>query len=158
MRSQQKIMFGLLLILSLSVINQAQSSREATASSYLERGIASLAKGEKARASADFDLAITSDPQLAKAWYNRSILRYDNGDFEGTVSDLDQAIKYRFLWALDDLADLDQGNAVVRLVGVEALRKQQQKALAGIVLHTEVKVLRLRTEISILPAPTTAAK
>jgi hypothetical protein len=74
------------------------------------------------------------------------------------------ANEYRFLWALDDLADLDQGNAVVRLVGAATLRKQQQKALAGIVLHTETRVLRLREDISIIPAgpagpaPNTAAK
>lgn len=69
------------------------------------------------------------------------------------------ANEYRFLWALDDLADLDQGNAVARLVGAETLHKQQQKALAGIVLHTETKVLRLREDISIIPpGPNTAAK
>ena len=68
------------------------------------------------------------------------------------------ANEYRFLWALDDLADLDQGNAVTRLVGAETLHKQQQKALAGIVLHTETKVLRLREDISIIPGQATAAK
>lgn len=44
---------------------QAQKQPSATAGSYLDRGVASVAKGELDRAIADFDAAIAFDPSLA---------------------------------------------------------------------------------------------
>src|SRR5215475_1275639 len=71
---------------------RAQSSRAATAASYLDRGAAWISKGELDRAIADFDLAIASDPTLAVAFYNRGSARSQKRDLEGAL-DLDRAIQ-----------------------------------------------------------------
>ena len=56
---------------------QAQSSRTDSAQSYLERGLASLAKGDKARARADFDLAIASETATFTSAYTRIVFTPD---------------------------------------------------------------------------------
>jgi hypothetical protein len=43
-------------------------------------------------------------------------------------------------------------------IGQEAYRKLQQKALTGVVVRSETRVLQLRPELSVLPAPNAAAK
>ena len=65
--------------------------------------------------------------------------------------------QYTIFTPVNDLADLDQPNPVTRMLGAEAVAKVQQK-LVGIVQRTETRVLRLRPEISIIPAPATATK
>ena len=99
MRPQQKIMFSLLLILSLSVINQAQSSREATANSYLDRGLNWLSKGEKACALADYETALKGEPDNALILNNRAGIRHDKKDYTGALADYDRAIALKPDWA-----------------------------------------------------------
>lgn len=60
----------------LAAAAQAQTSRAAAASSYLERGNVWMGKGAFDRAIDDFCRAITSDPGQAGAWYNRAAARY----------------------------------------------------------------------------------
>src|SRR6185436_12149929 len=55
---------------------QAENLRAATGSSYIERGNEWFAKGEYARAEADFTLAIATDPSQANAYYNRATTRH----------------------------------------------------------------------------------
>lgn len=65
--------------------------------------------------------------------------------------------QYTVFTPLNDLTDLDQPSKVTQAVGAETVAKIQQK-LAGIVLSTETRILRLRADISILPTPILAEK
>lgn len=57
-----------------------------------------------------------------------------------------------------DLTELDQPGKVTQAAGgADAIAKMQQK-LIGIVQRSETRILRLRPEISIIPAPSAAAK
>jgi tetratricopeptide (TPR) repeat protein len=69
------------------------TSRSATANSYIERGNAAAAKGEYERAIADYDLAITTDPDHAGAYYNRAVTRYRLNDYERALMDFTRAIQ-----------------------------------------------------------------
>jgi hypothetical protein len=65
--------------------------------------------------------------------------------------------QYAVFTRVDDLTELDQPRKIGQVVGAENLAKIQQK-LVGIVLRTENRILRLRTDISILPTPNLAEK
>jgi hypothetical protein len=65
---------------------------------------------------------------------------------------------YHVFAPIYDLADFDGPNPAQKSIGQEAYRKLQQKALTGIVVRSETRVLQLRPELSILPAPNSAAK
>jgi len=77
----------------LAAAAQAQTSRAATASSYLERGNVWVRKGAFDRAIDDFGLAIAFDPGLAGAWYNRAAARYLKGDLDGALADFNRALQ-----------------------------------------------------------------
>ncbi len=65
---------------------------------------------------------------------------------------------YYVFSARNDLMELDQPSRLTQAAGgPDAAAKMQQK-LVGVVQRTETRILRLRPEISILPAPNTAAK
>jgi hypothetical protein len=57
-----------------------------------------------------------------------------------------------------DLADFDSPPPAVKSIGQEAYRKLQQKGLAGVVVRSETRVLQLRSELSIIPGQSAAAK
>jgi hypothetical protein len=65
---------------------------------------------------------------------------------------------YNVLTPIYDLADFDGPNQVQKSIGQEAYRKLQQKALTGIVVRSETRVLQLRPELSIIPGQSAAAK
>ncbi len=65
--------------------------------------------------------------------------------------------EYFIFTPLYDLAELDQPGKVVQMAGADNMTKLYQK-LVGVVQRTEVTILRLRPEISILPQQTTAEK
>jgi hypothetical protein len=65
---------------------------------------------------------------------------------------------YNVLAPIYDLADFDSPLPVPKSIGQEAYRKLQQKGLAGVVARSETRVLQLRPELSVLPAPSAAAK
>src|SRR5262245_52168436 len=79
--------------LTPAMASQAQTSRAASAASYLERGNQWLAKGEWERAIVDYDLAIAFDSRVAVAYYNRGVARQRKGDFAGALGDYNQAIE-----------------------------------------------------------------
>lgn len=58
---------------------------------------------------------------------------------------------------VNDLADLDSPGKITQTMGADAVAKMQQK-LVGIVQRSETRMLRLRPELSIFPASTTATK
>src|SRR5262245_48213345 len=73
----------LFCLLCLTTFARAQTSRAASAASYLERGNEWLAKGELDRAIADYDLAIAFDGRGVVAYHNRGLARHRKGDLAG---------------------------------------------------------------------------
>ena len=60
---------------------------------YSNRGVEWKAKGEIAKAIADYDEAIKADPQQSAAFNNRGIAFAAAGDYEKAVADYDEAVK-----------------------------------------------------------------
>jgi tetratricopeptide (TPR) repeat protein len=88
------IAFQLYLLLFASFANaQPLTARTVTANSYLQRGNESFAKGDYARAEADFALAIISDPAQSEAYFNRGIVRYQLGKRQEVLADFDRALQ-----------------------------------------------------------------
>lgn len=73
------------------VVSEAQTTRSAAA--YYHRGNTGYAEGDLDRAIADFDIAITFDPNWALAYYHRGAARYAKGDLDGAMADLDKTIE-----------------------------------------------------------------
>ncbi|MEV0588450.1 tetratricopeptide repeat protein [Nonomuraea sp. NPDC050310] len=69
-------------------------------------GQVETAAGRFEAARAAFDQAIAGAPELAAAWGNRAVLRFEQGDAAGAVADLDRAI------ALAPAPDLHANRAV----------------------------------------------
>ena len=80
---------ALLGVMSLAI---AQTTRRESASSYLERGNQWLKKGDVERAIEDFSFAVSSDPTLDQAYFNRGIARERKDDNEGALSDYNKAV------------------------------------------------------------------
>src|SRR3954447_18848156 len=59
---------------------------------YSNRGVEWKAKGEYAKAIADFDEAIKADPQQAAAYNNRGIAYAATRDYEKPIADYDRAV------------------------------------------------------------------
>ena len=75
-----------------AAIAQAQTSRAASAASYVKRGNTWAAKGELDRATVDYDLAIATDPGQVAAFYYRGGARWAKGDLEGATADYTTAL------------------------------------------------------------------
>jgi hypothetical protein len=100
----------------------------------------------------DYEAYLKNDwlPLMKKAQSNGSL--YSRVRFGGETG------HYFAFGSVHDLTELDQPSKITQAAGgPEAVARIQQK-LIGIVQRTETRVLRLRPEISILPAPYTAAK
>src|SRR5688572_31737749 len=85
------IPFALLLLTLTTSIAEAQTS--GSAQSYNERANKFMSQGEPDKALADYDIAITFDPQYAVAYYNRGNARNERGDIEGALADYTRAIE-----------------------------------------------------------------
>src|SRR5882762_8738710 len=62
---------------------------------YSNRGVEWRAKGELARAIADYDEAIKADPQQSAAYNNRGIAYAAGSDYDKAITDYDEAIKLK---------------------------------------------------------------
>src|SRR5262245_39704066 len=71
---------------------QAQNARSVSAASYVKRGVESFAKGEWDRALADYNIAITFDPNFAAAYLNRGRAQQAKGNLAEALADFDRAI------------------------------------------------------------------
>src|ERR1700709_1240603 len=60
---------------------------------YSNRGVEWKAKGEIAKAIADYDEAIKNDPQQSAAYNNRGIAYAAAADYEKAIADYDEAVK-----------------------------------------------------------------
>lgn len=59
----------------------------------MSRGLRDLKAGAHQDAIDDFSDAIALDPDLAEAWRQRAIARYEQGDTQGAVRDLEETLK-----------------------------------------------------------------
>jgi tetratricopeptide (TPR) repeat protein len=86
------------VILSLTVIHaivpNMVSAEELTAEQYYKRGSQGIVDGQNAAAVEDFDRALQKDPQYWKAYGARSAARYNCGDYQGALKDIDIAIAH----------------------------------------------------------------
>jgi tetratricopeptide (TPR) repeat protein len=57
------------------------------------RGELAAAAGELSAAAAAYEQAIAADPSLQAAWAGRAALAFEQGDLDGALSDLDQALQ-----------------------------------------------------------------
>ena len=80
-------------ILLLTCLCRAEEGRQATAASYLERGMSFVKKGELDFAIADFGIALQFDPNLAAALCNRGEVFYRRAEYARALSDLNRAIQ-----------------------------------------------------------------
>src|SRR5882757_11351940 len=62
---------------------------------YSNRGVEWRAKGELARAIADYDEAIKADPQQSAAFNNRGIAYAAGNDYDKALADYDEAVKLK---------------------------------------------------------------
>jgi tetratricopeptide (TPR) repeat protein len=60
---------------------------------YHNRGNAYRGKGEYAKAIADYDASIKSDPKSAFSWQNRGACKQALGDLDGALADINEAIR-----------------------------------------------------------------
>ncbi|MFI6296984.1 tetratricopeptide repeat protein [Nonomuraea sp. NPDC050790] len=85
------------------------------------------AAGRHADAEEAFELAIAAAPELAAAWANRGVLRYETGDLEGAVADLSRALE------LEPQADVHANRAVaLRAMGRTAEAAWDEKRAADL--------------------------
>ena len=63
----------------------AKGLRSPSAASYLQRGGEYFSQGDLDRAIADYNIAITFDPNYAKAYNNRGLARWTKGEVNGAI-------------------------------------------------------------------------
>ncbi len=73
-----------------AVAAPAVTPRELTAQEWFERGTAATDPEEK---MSFYSMAIHLQPDYARAFYNRGIVRHNKGDLEGALKDYDEAIR-----------------------------------------------------------------
>ncbi len=59
----------------------------------MSRGLRSLQANEDDEAVASFSDAITLQPDMAEAWHQRALARYQDGDVNGAIRDLEQTVR-----------------------------------------------------------------
>ena len=69
-------------------------AQELTAEQYYKRGSQEIIDSQNAAATQDFDRALQKDPQYWKAYGSRSASRYNCGDYQGALTDIDIAIAH----------------------------------------------------------------
>ncbi len=76
-----------------AVISAGGSNPQNLAVAFNNRGLAFRAKGEVARALADYDEAVRLDPGYAGVFNNRGVTLHDRGDLDRAFADYDEAIR-----------------------------------------------------------------
>src|SRR5215510_7518227 len=64
-----------------------------SAASYLHRGSEYYAKGELDRAIADYNIALTFDPNYARAYHSRGLAHRSKGEVDSAIEDYTRAIE-----------------------------------------------------------------
>jgi tetratricopeptide (TPR) repeat protein len=78
----------------------AQTPREISAASYVERANGLLTKGDFKRAIADFGIALQFDPRCASAYFGRGVARQMSGELQAAIGDYSTAIELNPKFAL----------------------------------------------------------
>lgn len=97
-----------------ALAEQALTARDQMAT-HVNRGILRMIKGENAGAQADFDRALTIDPNEPEIWLNMGVLHFQQGDSDGAVRMFERAIALRtkapaLAYFGRGLANEDRGN------------------------------------------------
>src|SRR4030095_11212238 len=71
----------------------AQTPREISAASYVERATGFVTQGDFKRAVADFEIALQFDPRCANAYFGRGVARQMSGELQAAISDYSTAIE-----------------------------------------------------------------
>ncbi len=87
------LVFGALLLSSLSITIQPALSDSKTYQKDLTRGLYQMVKKDYESAVASFTLVLRDNPNVYEAYLNRAAARSEIRDYEGALSDYDQAIK-----------------------------------------------------------------
>ncbi|MGO9486752.1 MAG: tetratricopeptide repeat protein, partial [Rhodomicrobium sp.] len=88
------------LIASLAPHLAPSADDKARAKKYAGGGDEHYNKGDYDRAIADYDQAISLNPQYATAYYSRGLAYYNKGDYDRAIADYDQAIRLDPKYAL----------------------------------------------------------
>lgn len=104
----------------------ALNNEKFSAVDELARGNELAVKGDKARALEAYDSAIKFDPQLAEAYNNRGIVRYELGQFSEAIEDYSAAIKLKSNYT-DALNN--RGNAYLALEQYQNAERDLQAAV-----------------------------
>lgn len=59
----------------------------------MSRALREMSSGAQAEALDDFDAVLDLDPELAEAYARRAVARFDTGDINGAIADVQQALK-----------------------------------------------------------------
>jgi tetratricopeptide (TPR) repeat protein len=63
------------------------------AAAHHRRGLACSARGDLVAAVAEYDAALTLNPDQAEVWYNRAVARYALGNLTGALTDADRSLE-----------------------------------------------------------------
>ena len=104
----------------------ARNSERFSAVDELAKGNDFSFRKDYAQALASYDMAIKLDSQLAEAYNNRGIIKYELGQFEAAIEDYTQAIKIKsnYVDALNN-----RGNAYAAIEQFQNAEKDLQAAL-----------------------------
>jgi tetratricopeptide (TPR) repeat protein len=80
-----------LLVLFTAGLPPAAAQRASTASDYVRRGVALMAKNNVAGAIEWFTKAVRLDPRFAEAYVKRGLARRAQGDLNGSIEDYEKA-------------------------------------------------------------------
>lgn len=84
--------FDLSIQACTTIINSGNESKENHAMAFTNRGIAYDRKGEYSLALADYDNAITLDPNSGNAFFNRGLLYGHERKYDSAIADFDKTI------------------------------------------------------------------
>jgi tetratricopeptide (TPR) repeat protein len=78
----------------------AQTAREISAASYVERAKGLVAQGDFKRAVADFGIALEFDSRCTNAYFGRGLARQMSGELQAAIGDYSTAIELSPKFAL----------------------------------------------------------
>ncbi|QDY08286.1 tetratricopeptide repeat protein [Micromonospora sp. HM134] len=106
-------------------------------------GLVHLERGGSAEAEALFSRALTGDPELVEAWTNRATVRFDRGEVDAAVTDLDRAVAL----STAPVPRYNRGTALARLGRWDAAARDFAAALAAPDLDRSLR-RELRAELA----------
>lgn len=92
----------------------SQPSQLTSAGSYVNRGLDKHNQKNYQGAIADYNQALTINPNYSLAFYNRGVAKDDTGDKQGAIVDYNRAIQINNNWGARNLADAYYNRGIIR--------------------------------------------